>query len=93
MMLKTKLCVATTRGFEVIDLEVSPSYQIFKIRWTLNGYVLQTLDTQGLLDPSDSSLDFVARRENVRPVSIYRIEEFFLLCYAGMSLCLLSLLR
>lgn len=44
----------------------------------------QTLDTQGLLDPSDSSLDFVARRENVRPVTIYRIEEFFLLCYAGM---------
>lgn len=45
----------------------------------------KTLDTQGLLDPSDSSLDFVARRENVRPVTIYRIEEFFLLCYAGMS--------
>ncbi|KAJ9097534.1 hypothetical protein QFC19_006708 [Naganishia cerealis] len=65
MMLKTKLCVATTRGFEVIDLE--------------------TLDTQGLLDPSDSSLDFVAKRENVRPVTIFRIEEFFLLCYAGKA--------
>ncbi|KAJ9123210.1 hypothetical protein QFC22_001404 [Naganishia vaughanmartiniae] len=65
MMLKTKLCVATTRGFEVIDLE--------------------TLDTQSLLDPSDSSLDFVAKRENVRPVTIYRIEEFFLLCYAEFA--------
>lgn len=60
------------------------------MRWSLTGnhslicILSQTLDTQGLLDPSDSSLDFVARRENVRPVTIYRIEEFFLLCYAGM---------
>lgn len=63
--LKTKLCVATTRGFEVVDLE--------------------TLDTQGLLDPSDSSLDFVAKRENVHPIAIYRVEDNFLLCYAGES--------
>jgi hypothetical protein len=48
---------------------------------------IQTLDTQGLLDPSDSSLDFVAKRENVRPVAIYRVEENFLLCYAGELRC------
>jgi len=42
---------------------------------------LETLDTQGLLDPADVSLDFVERRENVRPMAIYRIESEFLLCY------------
>ncbi len=45
----------------------------------------QTLDTQGLLDPSDSSLDFVSKRENVRPIAIYRVEENFLLCYAEFA--------
>ncbi|KAH9832563.1 CNH-domain-containing protein [Rhodofomes roseus] len=42
---------------------------------------LETLDTQGLLDPSDQSLDFVRRREGLRPLAIYRIESEFLLCY------------
>jgi len=40
---------------------------------------------QGLLDPSDASLDFVMKRDNVRPIAIYRIEEDFLLCYDGTS--------
>lgn len=44
---------------------------------------LETLDTQGLLDPADSSLDFVQRRENVKPIAIYRIDGEFLLCYDG----------
>ncbi|KAF8603877.1 CNH-domain-containing protein [Ceratobasidium sp. AG-I] len=59
--LKTKLCVACTKGFEIVDLE--------------------TLDTQVLLDPADASLDFVQRREDVRPLAIYRIDGEFLLCY------------
>ncbi|KAK8853072.1 hypothetical protein IAR55_003773 [Kwoniella newhampshirensis] len=42
---------------------------------------LETLDMQGLLDPSDASLDFVLKRDNVRPIAIYRIQEDFLLCY------------
>ncbi|WFD06186.1 RHO1 GDP-GTP exchange protein 2 [Malassezia vespertilionis] len=42
---------------------------------------LETLDTQGLLDPADSSLDFVQRRENLRPIAIYRVDGEFLLCY------------
>ncbi|KAG8904138.1 RHO1 GDP-GTP exchange protein 2, partial [Tulasnella sp. 403] len=42
---------------------------------------LETLDTQGLLDPADGSLDFVQKKENCRPVAIYRIENEFLLCY------------
>lgn len=59
--LKSKLCIGTTKGFEVVDLE--------------------TLDTQGLLDPADTSLDFVQRRENLKPIAIYRIDGDFLLCY------------
>lgn len=46
---------------------------------------LETLDTQGLLDPADSSLDFVQKRENARPIAIYRIDGEFLLCYDGES--------
>lgn len=42
---------------------------------------LDTLDTQGLLDPADASLDFVQKRENVRPIAIYRVDGDFLLCY------------
>ncbi|KAN0061281.1 RHO1 GDP-GTP exchange protein 2 [Thecaphora frezii] len=42
---------------------------------------LETLDTQGLLDPDDSSLDFVHRKETVKPIAIYRITGEFLLCY------------
>ncbi|KAI9510515.1 CNH domain-containing protein [Russula earlei] len=53
----------------------------------VNGFEIidpDTLDTQGLLDPGDESLDFVRRRgDNTRPkpVAIYRIENEFLLCY------------
>ena len=45
---------------------------------------LETLDTQGLLDPADPNLELVHRRDNqrpVRPMAIYRIEGDFLLCY------------
>lgn len=42
---------------------------------------LESLDTQGLLDPNDDSLDFVRKRENLRPMAIYRIGNEFLLCY------------
>jgi hypothetical protein len=42
---------------------------------------LESLDTQGLLDPKDESLDFVRKRENLRPMAIYRILNEFLLCY------------
>lgn len=42
---------------------------------------LESLDTQGLLDPADPSLEFVRKKENLRPMAIYRIENEFLLCY------------
>lgn len=42
---------------------------------------LENLETQSLLDPADSSLDFFQRRENVKPVAIYRLNGEFLLCY------------
>ncbi|KAF9480490.1 CNH-domain-containing protein [Pholiota conissans] len=42
---------------------------------------LESLDTQGLLDPHDEALEFVRKRENLRPMAIYRIHNDFLLCY------------
>lgn len=44
---------------------------------------LESLETQGLLDPNDESLDFVRKKENLRPMAIYRIHNDFLLCYDG----------
>ena len=46
---------------------------------------LETLDTQPLLDPADESLDFVIKKDNLRPMAIYRIDNEFLLCYDGES--------
>lgn len=53
---------------------------------------LETLDTQSLLDPEDSSLDFIQKRDNVRPMAIYRVEQDFLLCYNGEDLLPLTFL-
>ncbi|KAM7222860.1 CNH domain containing protein [Rhypophila decipiens] len=63
--LKSKLCVACSRGFEVVSLE--------------------TLETQALLDQADTSLDFVARKENVKPIHIERLHGEFLLNYSEFS--------
>lgn len=63
--LKSKLCVACSRGFEVVSLE--------------------TLETQSLLDQADTSLDFVARKEGVKPIHIERLNGEFLLNYTDFS--------
>ncbi|CAG8665312.1 13719_t:CDS:10 [Dentiscutata erythropus] len=43
---------------------------------------LETLKTQGLLHPEDTSHEFVLKRENVKPIAIYRVGgSDFLLCY------------
>jgi hypothetical protein len=63
--LKSKLCVACARGFEVVSLE--------------------TLETQSLLDQADTSLDFVARKEGVKPIHIERLNGEFLLNYSDFS--------
>lgn len=63
--LKSKLCVACARGFEVVSLEL--------------------LETQSLLDQADTSLDFVARKEGVKPIHIERLNGEFLLHYSEFS--------
>eukprot|EP00842_Homolaphlyctis_polyrhiza_P000294 jgi/Hompol1/1265/HPOL_002670-RA len=43
---------------------------------------LESLNTQGLLDPSDETLEFVLKKDSVRPISIFKIRDGeFLLCY------------
>ena len=46
---------------------------------------LETLETQSLLDQADTSLDFVVKRENVKPIYIERNTSEFLLCYNDFS--------
>jgi hypothetical protein len=46
---------------------------------------LETLETQSLLDQADTSLDFVARKEGVKPVHIERLNGEFLLNYTDFS--------
>lgn len=46
---------------------------------------LETLETQSLLDQADTSLDFVVRKENIKPIHLERMASEFLLCYADYS--------
>ncbi len=46
---------------------------------------LETLETQSLLDQADTSLDFVARKESIRPIHIERLNGEFLLNYSDFS--------
>lgn len=46
---------------------------------------LETLETQSLLHQADTSLDFVARKEGVRPIHIERLNGEFLLNYSEFS--------
>ena len=46
---------------------------------------IETLETQSLLDQADTSLDFVVRRDNVKPIYIERTPSEFLLCYTDFS--------
>lgn len=46
---------------------------------------LETLETQSLLDQADTSLDFVQRRENIKPIHIERLNGEFLLNYTDYS--------
>ena len=46
---------------------------------------LETLETQSLLDQADTSLDFVQRKENIKPIHIERLNGEFLLNYTDYS--------
>lgn len=46
---------------------------------------VETLETQSLLDQADTSLDFVARKENIKPIHIERLNGEFLLNYTDFS--------
>ncbi|OQN95936.1 hypothetical protein B0A48_17774 [Cryoendolithus antarcticus] len=46
---------------------------------------LETLETQSLLDQADTSLDFITRKEGVKPIYIERNTAEFLLCYTDFS--------
>ncbi|CAE6398382.1 unnamed protein product [Rhizoctonia solani] len=46
---------------------------------------LETLDTQALLDPLDTSLDFIRSRKDARPLNIYLVDGDFLLCYTEFA--------
>ena len=46
---------------------------------------LETLETQPLLDQADTSLDFVARKENIKPIYLERLNGEFLLNYTDFS--------
>ena len=60
--LKTKLCVACNRGFEIVDLD--------------------TLSTQGLLDPDDIKLKNVLNNETLKAMQFFKIfNGHFFLCF------------
>lgn len=46
---------------------------------------METTERQSLLDQADTSLDFVTRKENVKPIHIERLNGEFLLNYSDFS--------
>ncbi|CAG8515687.1 6938_t:CDS:10 [Diversispora eburnea] len=44
---------------------------------------LENLKTQGLLDPEDTSHEFVFKNNHVKPIALHRVGGDFLLCYDG----------
>ena len=46
---------------------------------------LETTERQSLLDQADTSLDFVTRKESVKPIHIERLNGEFLLNYSDFS--------
>lgn len=69
--LTTKLCVGCTKGFELVKLEDLAT------QGTIFIYIFLAL-----LDPTDESLEFVLKRETVRPIAIFRVSDgSFFLCY------------
>lgn len=47
---------------------------------------LETLETQPLLDPADSSLDDIVKKDGAKPIAIYRFPGEFLLNYSDLSI-------
>jgi hypothetical protein len=35
------------------------------------------------VDPADPSLEFIEKKDNLRPLAIFRVDTEFLLCYDG----------
>jgi hypothetical protein len=84
--LRTKLCVGCAKGFEIVDLETLDTQGMVRLDLYVNFCCKLTLlrPSTGLLDPSDTSLNFILIRENVTPMAIFRVlEAEFLLCYNG----------
>ncbi|KAI8142477.1 CNH domain-containing protein [Fennellomyces sp. T-0311] len=49
---------------------------------------MKTFEVQALLDPDDEELSFVFNRQDIRPVSIYRIQfAEYLVCYNEFAFC------
>ena len=46
---------------------------------------LESLLTQGLLDPEDEDLGFAIKVDHLEPIALYRVYGLFLLCYNGYS--------
>eukprot|EP00834_Sanchytrium_tribonematis_P004876 NODE_264_length_11354_cov_1.067170.p1 type:complete len:982 gc:universal NODE_264_length_11354_cov_1.067170:8964-6019(-) len=46
---------------------------------------LDSLLTQGLLDPEDENLAFAIKVDNLQPIALYRAHGLFLLCYNGKT--------
>lgn len=63
--LKTKLCVGSFKGFDIISLENA----VF----------------QSLLNPADTSFRFLEKREDIRPIAMFRLRGEFLLCYSDFA--------
>lgn len=69
---------------EALSINLLPSKMCISSPKEINVVDMKSLGVQTLLDPEDRELDFVFNRQDVHPVTIYRIKVAkYLVCYNG----------
>lgn len=80
-----KIFKECTVGSEIISISFLTSKLCVGCSKGFQVVSLQTNEIQSLLDPADTSLDFVVRKEALKPIAIYRLHGDFLLNYSDFS--------
>ncbi|CAG8841678.1 19420_t:CDS:2, partial [Racocetra persica] len=77
---KNSTLQSTIKTLEPLEQNVKnkskgPTFKVFRKSCTKGFEVvnLETLKMQGLLHPEDTSHEFVLKKENVKPIAIYRV--------------------
>jgi hypothetical protein len=87
---KNVICVGSAKGFQMVDVgttNVQSKNKNNHVDKKREEWILMPYFFLGVLDPSDECHNFIAQRETLKPVSMFRHPEGdILLCYNGNRL-------